>query len=807
MLFHRKRIHLPVQILGLCWSAFLLASCGSGNSTSTPTTAPAAAPPAAVGTAVQVSVVARDTEGDQLHYRWAATEGTINNVDAPNTTWTIPPGSGLQFAYVLVSDTKGGYTESRAATLTMASVPQGPTVSITPPTPPARGFAWGALHFNRTGASRNVYLPGVQVQLTGGGQTFTTTTDLKGEFFVSNLPIGTYTATYTIPGRTSVAFDSSVAVVLASLPTSPSASAYGRQAVNGSLTTALRITGRVALQDGSLCAIRNEFFTHSTQPNLLTGPRSATVQLLDTNNNPLSTVVSINHYGDFLITRNALVGSTNARLRVQCEQAPDKIVNVIVPVSGDFVAPAIIIDSRSNPSTPNTRPIISSMTVTLGGQDIGRPDLPKATTLLPEMELAPGDDAFLTYKGIDSRKGACAYYKAIGAVQDCDADGFPTGTQLTLSQWKSRFNLSPFSNGNPTNPPISPEVKALFINRMDLNFARDMQGVILQNSDLAYNVCNYPGPQDVTNPLGAPKRIGEETQPDINLAIENARRGIGMVACVAMDYSVTPGLNGGQPFTKFYTFGPSENLLLSISLDGRREKFMPGSCVGCHGGDAYGGQFPIDGSGNGNLQSYFLPFDVANFAFSTNAGFTRADMIGPLKILNTLLRDSTPPPGVIRPVTSDAQALIAGWYPPLPAPQTNEPNLSFAPSIYSPAAQQACNACHLPGHSASAMYLNVIGPSCRVCHASNSFVPDRQAGGLPRITFSSSPPSHHLKSSTICGGDPDLKLNHTMPNTLVAFERFWLSAGTGGATDQVANLFQFSSGACSGTRAAPHPGP
>ena len=65
-----------------------LISCGGSDSSSSSTT------PAPVGTPVQVSVVATDPDGDQLHYRWAVTEGTINNVDAPKTTWVVPPGSG-----------------------------------------------------------------------------------------------------------------------------------------------------------------------------------------------------------------------------------------------------------------------------------------------------------------------------------------------------------------------------------------------------------------------------------------------------------------------------------------------------------------------------------------------------------------------------------------------------------------------------------------------------------------------------------------------------------------------------------------
>jgi hypothetical protein len=550
------------------------------------------------------------------------------------------------------------------------------------------------------------------------------------------------------------------------------------------------------------------------------------VELLNTSNQSLSEVVSVNHYGDFFITRSPLGGPTNARVRVRCEQAPDKILNQTVPDSGDVITNPITIDSSSDPITPNKRPIISKMTVALGGADISRPDLPKPKTLLPEMDLTPGDDTFLTYKGIDTRKGACAYYHKIGAVQGCDANGFPTGGQLTLDQWRKTFNLSPFHNGNTAEE----EFKAIYINKQDLNLTRDMQGIKLQDGTLAYNVCNYPGPQDVNDPLGKPKPIGDETQPDINLAIDNARRGIGKVVCVAMDYSEARGV-------RFYTFGPSGRLLLSVSLDGRREKFMPGTCVACHGGDNYGGKFPDDysptnptGSGQANLGSYFLPFDVANFYFSTSdPSLSRNALLSPLRRMNELLA-SVPGNPTTKPITDELKSLITTrWYP---STNTDNEQTNPAPSIYSnqpPTLNGTnCSSCHSSGtpgsgtpgpYNAEAKHATVIARSCQVCHTSNFLVDDPKAGSLPsglppRITFLERPPAHYLKgdnlaphgSHPVCGGSPDLKMNHMMPNALGSFERFWLKQGT----NQPAALFSIPSpgtgqqlGACS--TPSPHP--
>src|SRR5258705_8033645 len=67
--------------------------------------------------------------------------------------------------------------------------------------------------------------------------------------------------------------------------------------------------------------------------------------------------------------------------------------------------------------------------------------------------------------------------------------------------------------------------------------------------------------------------------------------------CAPPSLEVSPGVNNNQPFIRFLIFGPSGQLLPSINLDGRREKFVPGTCVVCHGGDHCAGKFPDDGTG------------------------------------------------------------------------------------------------------------------------------------------------------------------------------------------------------------------
>lgn len=173
------------------------------------------------------------------------------------------------------------------------------------------------------------------------------------------------------------------------------------------------------------------------------------------------------------------------------------------------------------------------------------PKFPKDPVTFPDADLiaefpnTPGDETFFAYKGIDTRMGAYRYCQVIQAVEVYDANGYPNPpkAQLTLEAWKQRFNLSSFPNGNPQSPraPNTPKARIIYINRAAHNFAQDMQAIRLSDGSIAYNGCNYAGPQNMTG-RSEPVDIGTELQPNIDLAIDNARRGIGIVACGAMDY-------------------------------------------------------------------------------------------------------------------------------------------------------------------------------------------------------------------------------------------------------------------------------
>ena len=109
------------------------------------------APPPVV---VTVKAVVSNAGGGTLSYQWRSTDGTIKNVNAATTTWTLPDGPGIHFAYVLVTNGKGGFTERRVAVNsdTIGNPPvTPPPVTLAPPAAPAAGgnfyrgvIAWGA---------------------------------------------------------------------------------------------------------------------------------------------------------------------------------------------------------------------------------------------------------------------------------------------------------------------------------------------------------------------------------------------------------------------------------------------------------------------------------------------------------------------------------------------------------------------------------------------------------------------------------------------------------------------------------------
>jgi len=729
-----NRIRLvPGAILIFACSLFLMSNCGSGNVSNNGGT------PQPQPVTVQVSVSASDPKNNQLSYRWKATEGSIVDVNAPSTTWTLPPGPGLHFAYVLVANGKGGYTERRIAvntdTFGVPAVSAVPTdfaapAAPAPPGVPYRSVLRGDGYYNSslTSNSDGIYIPDafayLQTSLTSSPTptvivtTATATTDVRGSFTIDSVPTGTYDLYCSQQSGTAFAVCESGIPIQAEASHDPYA---GPRLGRG------QYVGRVVLSDGSPCGTVNEFFG-------TTAAGQAT--LLSSGSGTLAGPYRLNAWGHYGFDADA----NAAAVRVQCEGAAP----VTIPIA-EFSSP-----TGTNPRTvlsDTAAPVVTGMSAKLNGSEVGL-FLPPPTGL-PSNNMADAE-FFLSFKGIDTRIGACRYYLAAGAVKSCDAQGVPSGA-ITFDDWKRKVKMEPYAVGG------AKDIVATYINRVDLNLTRNHHSLSYGTDQVAAYVCNHLGPKD-------------ETQAAADKAIENAVNGKDLVACVAMDHGVTSGVNGNKAFTRYLIFGPSGQLLLSVNLDGRREKFVPGVCVACHGGDKYVGRFPEKATGFADIGAHFLPYDSGNFTFSSKAGQKQADLEPVIHALNMNILEAGPNTAITE--------LIDGWYSS-GTRTTLDPNYVPKSWMGRPAADLA-------------FYKDVYARSCRTCHV--AFTESLNFDHYANMTTQYQPVGEdgYLRTdiSACDGGSSSFVRNFSMPNSPRTLDLFWGSSGTG--VDQPSILATFT---------------
>jgi len=687
-------------------SALVLASCGGGEGGSGSPGGPAR---------TYLSAAAADPDGDTLHYQWRVTAGTIQNADAPQVVWTMPDGPGVHFAYLTVTDGRGGHTVQQYAVATDALQIPAPTTAARRFTAPAVPDTTGATarvtvdagspDFQppagsaAPAAARTVYRPDVLVEAVQQADSTvraSATTDWRGQAALPTLATGTYDLSCT-------AAHDLVKRACGTLPVGVESPMVNTHALDLSAAQNLRLHGHIALADGRVCGWRDGFAGIED---------AATVQLLRADGSAVTRPLRVNAYGDYAL--DAPVGVHEAlTLQVRCGRD-----EALLPVPADAAGYAAGRPVERSYTLANHAPAIARVIATGPDGNV------RGQMVVPETDatsnVLPGPDRFLTYKGLDTRQSACRYYRAIGAAADCDAQGQPTDT-LSFEDWKRARHLAPYTAGNA-------EVRATYINRIDLNLVRRMVATQSAANDVAFYVCNHPGPS-----AAAP--TGSEVDEVIATALADERQ----IACVAMDWSVTPGTNGDRPYTKFLTFGPDGRLLLSVNLDGRGEKFMPGACVACHGGAQYAGRFPALGNPSPNLGSNFLPFDTGNYLFSSVLDLTEPAQGAALKRLNELVVATQP--------AKATAALVQGWY----ASGGTQLDKAYVPPAWTVAAGQP--------PEAAEFYRRVIGTSCRTCHAAmrDSFDWDSQPAAL-------------FGRSHVCGGGPNLERSGSMANALITHD-------------------------------------
>ncbi len=687
--------------------ALLMTSCGGGTGSEQFSGA----------NKTYLRVQADDADGDALQYQWRVTAGRIDNRNANETVWTMPDGPGLHFAYVTVSDGRGGYVEQQYAVssdLLGTTVPPRTPLNHTAPAVTDFAGSAGRLRFvtgdatlfappgGGTAVQRRVYMPDVVVEVinqTRGETVFSGLSDLAGEVSLPKMRAGDVHV---------VRCATSPAAPLGDCGALPIGADAKTLTVTPPLTAGrnLRLFGHVGLADGGVCGTQSDYFGVQT---------AATVQLQLADGTPLSSLLRVNHFGDYALDAAVPVQSS-LKLQVRCETFTQTI-DVPAAGAGGYSAAQPV---EASLQIANSRPRVVKMVATgPEGNVRGRMVVPLADA---ESNVLPGSSQFLAFKGKDTPLSACMYYRSLGAVRDCDAQGGMI-EPITLADWERQHGFMPYGNG-------ATEVSAKYINKMDLNLIRFMRANQTAADQIAFVVCNHPGPEG-------------QTQAEVDEIIGKALGGEREVACVAMEWSTTPGVNGGLPFTKFLTFGPDGSLLPSVNLDGRGEKYMPGTCVACHGGSQYNGRFPDRGNPSPFLGSGFLAFDTGNYLFSSDPALGEAAQSNAIFELNRLvgLTDGA--------ADTPTRRLIQGWY----AGGGNVLNKAYVPPVW--AAAEATT----PG--ASHFYREVIGSACRTCHVSMG----------PTFDWDSIVLTPSRAETHVCGGKADIALNASMPNALISRDR------------------------------------
>jgi hypothetical protein len=344
-------------------------------------------------------------------------------------------------------------------------------------------------------------------------------------------------------------------------------------------------------------------------------------------------------------------------------------------------------------------PLIAVLALGACGQDNtadtqrpGASTLAEATFLVFPNPQVQADGTIQT----DTVAYAQAYYTAID----------PTNAKDTLAKWKA-VNL--FDSGSGT------QVEVVFGDVRDLGYGRRM--TVRQNPDgtIAAYVENYMVGTLVNYAF---------TGLNVEAAIQRVPRWL--VSTNAIEYSPAPA--GGASFLKFFQFDVATGVRnMTVNLDGRGEKAMPGVCLSCHGGRAdpltppgAGGQplFALVANSvtqhRGDAQARMQPLAVDTFAFWTTPGFTRADQEAALKAINMMVLCTYPRAGAAagaedncRPATSagyewqgTAAALIKAAYG-----GNGLPSAMYLDT-------------HIPAGWAgqTALYQGVVAPVCRTCH-------------------------------------------------------------------------------------------
>jgi len=272
--------------------------------------------------------------------------------------------------------------------------------------------------------------------------------------------------------------------------------------------------------------------------------------------------------------------------------------------------------------------------------------------------------------------------------------------------------------------------RATYVNGADLGFGRRMYLRTNAGGSLASFVENYGTDKTLfAQPNGFPRFFdvpnGDALQQNI-LDVVKTRNPNGLVATVVMEFVAPDQDPTGEKRTTFYVYGANGQRvgIAGLNLDGRGSKANPGVCLVCHGGKPQAlvnGEYP----NFGDTGAYFLPWDVPTFIFDGDPdgplgvtaapGFSRADQEKNFRELNRAVLSHHKQGAQFDEVSGLTRRvapveMIRGWYGGATLPNDTFDE-SFVPVGWRPSEERGIPA------GARRVYREVIGPTCRACHA------------------------------------------------------------------------------------------
>ncbi len=316
-----------------------------------------------------------------------------------------------------------------------------------------------------------------------------------------------------------------------------------------------------------------------------------------------------------------------------------------------------------------------------------------STFIAPEGLFGCADEADCEAKGT-------VYYQRIGAL---DASNNPTPSRGTMQAWLAThgFSLNPLL-------PRSDEIRAVYYNRADLGFGRDLhcrtyrKGIEFAVPKDIMNIKSLVAQAGPVQPAKAkilPRMIqptstvsacyvtnfGDSANPNApngneQQAITKAKTNSQPIATVAMEVTRSDSSTAAIPEVRFFVYDtggaftsgytpvptalrgkllPFAVLDNDHSSDPAGKKANPGTCMNCHGGRAdYSTASPSHPIAKTVVTgANFLPFDAQLFGYDATPGslYSEVAQRETMRKLNAFVKGTQP----VAPSITD---VITGWY-------------------------------------------------------------------------------------------------------------------------------------------------